>query len=120
MKGYVDEDFNPRITDIFLVGKKELIPLDVVLDTGFNDEFCLPEKYVDVCELEFSGFTSYILGDGTAIEDDTYEGYILFQNKIRRVKIVLTSDEEALIGMRLLEDKVITIDMKQKSVLISD
>ncbi len=37
MHGYIDDTLVSRIQDVFIVGKTKLIPIEPVLDTGFND-----------------------------------------------------------------------------------
>lgn len=121
ISGYIDDDLVPKINDIFLVGKNnQFIPLDVVIDTGFNDQFCLPEKFVGRAELKLLGTTNYILGDGSTIEDATYITEIIINNQPMQVVVTLTMDDEALLGTSLLDGKIVTLNFKDYTVTIED
>lgn len=112
MKGYIDKSLVPKIENIFIVGRSELIPIEPVLDTGFNDEFAIPRKYFNACDLEFFGKEDYILANGNAVEDDVYFGELIIDNKRLRVFMSLTEDDEALVGTRLLDEKVVILNFK--------
>lgn len=120
MKGYIDKSLVPKIKNIYVVGKSELIPLEPVLDTGFNDEFTLPRKYFKACELEFFGKEDYILANGTSVEEDVYFGELIIDNKRLRVFMSLTDDDEALLGTRLLDEKVVILNFKNYNIDIQD
>ncbi len=42
LSGYINEDLEPKLDNIFVVGKEAPVWLDVILDTGFNGELSLP------------------------------------------------------------------------------
>ncbi len=110
MQGYIDKDFVLRIENVFVVGSKGPIELDAVLDTGFNDQFCLPQKFKSACDLIFHGTEKYVLANGSIVTEDRYRGEIVFDNQIWPVLLSLTDDDEALLGTRLLDGKVIMLD----------
>jgi hypothetical protein len=39
------EDLEPKLDNIFVVGKDTPVQLDVILDTGFNGELSLPVEF---------------------------------------------------------------------------
>ncbi len=120
MKGYINDSLVPKIRDIFLVGKSELIPIEPVLDTGFNDEFTLPRLLFDRCKLEYFGKEEYILADGRTVEENVFIGELIIDNKRKSVFISITDDNEALIGTRLLDKKIIILNFKDYSISIED
>lgn len=121
IKGYIDEDLNPYLNEIFLVDKNQhLIELKIVLDTGFNGELTLPEKYLDQCDLILIGEEEYMLGDGSVIQENTYQGEIVINKKPILIKLSLTDDDEALLGNALLIDKIVQLNFKDNTIEIVD
>ncbi len=110
MQGFIDKDFIPRIENVFIVSRNGPIELDAVLDTGFNDHFCLPRKFHDKCDLFFHGTEKYVLADGKIVTEDMYRGEIILDKQALPVLMSLTDDDEALLGTRLLDGKIVTLD----------
>jgi len=120
MKGYIDENLNPKIENVFIIGKEQWIPLETVIDTGFNDEFCLPKEYFDECDLTFYGTDRYMLANGSIVTEDIYYGEIVIDNQPITVLLSLTDDDEALIGTRLLDKKIVILNFKDYSISVED
>ncbi|MBC8233946.1 hypothetical protein H8E77_30730 [bacterium] len=120
MKGYIDENLNPKIENVFIIGKERWIPLETVLDTGFNDEFCLQKEYFDECDLIFYGTDRYMLANGSIVTEDIYHGEIVIDNQPITVLLSLTDDDEALIGTRLLDKKIVILNFKDYSISVED
>ena len=120
MKGYIDENLNPKIENVFIIGKEQWIPLETVIDTGFNDEFCLPKEYFDECDLIFYGTDRYMLANGSIVTEGIYYGEIVIDNQPITVLLSLTDDDEALIGTRLLDKKIVTLNFKDYSISVED
>lgn len=81
MKGTIDSDFIPRLDEVYVVGKNGPIALDTVLDSGFNDEFCLPRQYHSACDLVFYGTDKYTLANGQDVLEPLYRGEIIIDNE---------------------------------------
>lgn len=120
IKGTITEDLIPLLENIFIKGKDErLIPIpNVVLDTGFNDDFCIPYEFEELIQLTYLGQKEFMLGDGSIISEATYEAEIIIGNMPKVVVISFTDDDEALLGTRLLENAIVTMDFKNRTVLI--
>ncbi|MCG3119461.1 MAG: hypothetical protein ALAOOOJD_01870 [bacterium] len=112
MHGYIDEYLIPRIENVLVVGRENLIAVDTVLDTGFNDHFCLPRKYFQACSLIFFGTEEYVLANGAVVNEETYLGTILLDNQPLQIVMSLTDDDEALIGTKLLDKKWVILDFE--------
>lgn len=110
MQGKIDSNFVPRVDEVYVIGKNGPIALQAVLDTGFNDEFCLPRQYHAACDLVFYGTDKYTLANGQNILEPLYRGEIIIDNRAVKVIMSLTDDDEALIGTRLLAGKIVTLD----------
>ncbi|NUM77526.1 hypothetical protein HUU40_24455 [candidate division KSB1 bacterium] len=120
MQGIIDKNLVPKIQGVFVVGRKNWIPLDTVLDTGFNDEFCLPRKYFDECDLRFVGTDKYVLANGATVTEAIYLGTIVIDNTLLTALVSLTDDHKALIGTRLLDGKIATLDFKTYEVIVEE
>lgn len=120
IKGTITEDLIPLLENIFIKGKDDsLIPIpNVVLDTDFNDDFCVPYKFEELIQLTYLGHKEFMLGDGSIISEATYEAEIIIGNIPKLVVISFTDDDEALLGTRLLENTIVKMDFKNRTVLI--
>ena len=98
--------------NVILVGKEERIPLEAILDTGFNGMCCLPRKFQLLCEFNAFGIETFELADGTLVEEELYVGQILVGDVCYSVELTLTDADRALLGMQLLLDKVAIFDLK--------
>lgn len=118
--GFIDDDLIPYLNDIFIIDKNNTpIAIKAVLDTGFNGELVLPIGFKDKCDLTYLGAVQSILGDGSVIEDATYEGKIIIGNEPYTVTLSFTDDDEALIGMALFDEKIITLNLKNNTIAIT-
>lgn len=120
LTGFIDEDLIPYLNEIFIIDRNNtLIPIKAVLDTGFNGELALPLNFKDICDLTYLGDVQSVLGDGSVIDDATYEGKIIVGNEPYTVIISFTEDDEALLGMPIFEDKIITLNLKNNTITIT-
>ncbi|MEK7729974.1 MAG: hypothetical protein AAB354_16315, partial [candidate division KSB1 bacterium] len=110
MHGYIDEYFNTMLEDIAVVGKGGNLQLEAVLDTGFNGMFSLPKKHFHECVLSYYGTEEYILANGAVVEEPVYRGRLVIDNRIFEVIMCVSNDDEALLGTRLLNGKIVTLD----------
>jgi len=120
MKGYIDDNLTPQIENIYIVGKEKVIQLKCVLDTAFNGEFCLPKKYFEECKLQYIGNEDFILADGSIVLEKIYLGQIIIDNKPEIVTLSLTEDNEALLGTQLLDNKIVTLNFKNKTFIVDE
>lgn len=66
-QGFINENLESIVENIFLIGKEENIPLDAILDTGFNGMFCKPRRLAPYCELIRLGLETFELADRTLV-----------------------------------------------------
>lgn len=112
LEGFINENLEPLVENVYVIGREEHIPLEVVLDTGFNGMLCLPRKFQALCELNALGVETFELADGTLMQEVLYLGQILLNDVPYFVELTLTDTDQALMGMGLLLDKVATFDLK--------
>ncbi|MBU4224633.1 MAG: hypothetical protein KKC71_02285 [Chloroflexi bacterium] len=119
LQGFVNENLEPRVENAFLIGQEGHIPLEAILDTGFNGMLCLPRKLQPHCELSALGLETFELADGTLVQEVLYMGQILLNDTPYFVELTLADADQALLGMQLLLDKVATFDLKTMRIEVS-
>ena len=85
--------------------------LSAVIDTGFSDYLALPTDIIDDLDLRAFGEKPVTLGDGSARLLNVYTGYVFWNEDWRPIEVIAT-DGEALIGMSLLSNSRITLDVR--------
>jgi len=119
LSGYINENLEPIVEGVFLVGQEGAIPLDAILDTGFNGMVCLPQQFRSRAELEPLGVETFELADGTLIQEVVYMGQILIGGTPYTVELTVTNTMYALLGMGLLLDKVAVFNLKTMHIEVS-
>lgn len=119
LQGFVSENLEPFVENVFLIGRDDPIPLNAILDTGFNGMFSLPRRLQPHCELNALGLETFELADGTLVQEVLYMGQILLNNSPYFVELTFTDSDQALLGMQLLLDKVATFDLKTMRIEVS-
>lgn len=120
LSGYINEDLEPKLENIFVVGEEVPVLLDVILDTGFNGELSLPVKLREKCKLEFVSVKPYELANGDIVEEDVYLAELIVNGKTLVVETTLTRSEIALIGMELIRNKIAVFNLKDKTVKVDN
>ncbi|MDE3090194.1 MAG: hypothetical protein KGJ80_12495 [Chloroflexota bacterium] len=116
--GFINENLEPVVENVFLVGQEDPIPLDAILDTGFNGLLCLPRKLQSRCELNALGLETFELADGTMIQEVLYMGQLRLNDTPYFVELTLTDANQALLGMQLLLDRVATFDLRTMRIQV--
>ena len=84
--------------------------VEAAIDTGFTGYIVLPSDIVQKLSLPRFGFHEAILGDGQTVLFDAYLLTVAWYDDPRLV-IALESDAEPLLGMSLLWDSRVTLDV---------
>lgn len=116
IRGYVD-DFYQAIVTVTVRGSRTSVTLDMVLDTGFSGDICLPIPIATQLGLELITTQHYELADGTVEEKLVFLGHVVFGEE-KPVTVVLTDSENALFGTGLLTNVKLYIDFIAKTVEI--
>lgn len=93
---------------------------DLVVDTGFNGELCLPLPVLKDIGFTYVGPTQVELADGSIAETMIYEGTILWFGQERRVAVHVTSAESSLLGTQMLFDTILELDIDERKVLFKN
>jgi len=118
LSGYIDKRLIPRVREISIAGLTNDVPIRPILDTGFNGEFCLPRKYLDKCRLIDWGTDKFELADGRVVEEAIYLGEIIIDKIHYPVEMAITGSKDALLGMKLLVDKIAIFDLQQNKITV--
>lgn len=112
LTGRINENLEPVIENLFLVGREKPVRLNAILDTGFNGMLCLPRRFHPDVELSVLGLETFELADGTCHQEVLYLGQILLGVVPHFAEMMFTDSDQALIGMQMLLDKVAVFDLR--------
>lgn len=96
MEGYIDEYGQAKVN--LTVSK---LPIDAVIDTGFDGDLCLPIQIAIRLGLKIRNIMTVELADGTRKRELVFSGLVRFGAETREINIVLTESEDALIGTNM-------------------
>jgi len=120
IEGHIDE-LHQALVSISVIGIRDEVVLNAVVDTGFSGEVCLPVPVAIQLGLELWGSEEFELADGTCREELVFRGNVLFGGEEREVAIILTNANQALIGMELLQTQnVLRIDFRERTITIDN
>ncbi|MBI3822547.1 MAG: clan AA aspartic protease [Planctomycetes bacterium] len=93
-------------------GKRE-IEIDAIVDTGFTSWLTLLLAAIADLDLNWFGFDTAILGDGSTCSYDVYSAKVLWDGKLREI-LVDEADSEPLVGMRMLKGHRVMVDVRSR------
>ena len=95
-------------------------PVDVVMDTGFTGYFALPADTIQQLGLSSVGRRTLELANGELLEFEAYLAVVSWHDCLTDV-LVLRTDDVSLLGLNLLWDSRITLDVTtQGEVSVED
>jgi clan AA aspartic protease len=86
------------------------LAIEAVIDTGFTHWWTLPFDQINLLQLAWEGRGQGDLADGTELPVDVYQAEIFWDQHPRRI-YVAELGTVPLVGMKLLEDHCLTIDV---------
>jgi clan AA aspartic protease len=84
--------------------------ISAIVDTGFTGSLTLTPTMIDELRLDWIGSEAGLLGNGSIVSFDVYNGTVLWHDEPRRIE-VNASSAEALVGMELLRGYNLEIDV---------
>ena len=117
LRGSIDE-YGHCWVPVTIVGLRQEISVEAILDTGFDGWVCLPMRLAVQLGLELCGFQTVELADGTQKEELVFSSEVIFGNKRDEVDITLTSGGDTLVGLGLLANSVVSIDLVGRTMEI--
>ena len=106
--GHVRDNF-ARVT-LSLTGLDGPVFMEFVLDTGFDGELALPGALLARLDATYSSERAIVLADGTFGRRPVYEVVLDWQGG-ERVTDVLVSEGAPLLGVNLLEENLVQMEM---------
>ena len=120
MNGYVDAGGRALIPiRINPSNKDQLIQFEAWIDTGFTGDLVLPKSVVAQLKLVHGGTTYAELANGATVALDIYSATINLYGQDITVEVVSTDADVPLLGVGLLRDRQLTINYRDKSVIIT-
>ena len=119
MNGRVDENGRALVT-VAIRASAESSPhqLQAWIDTGFNADLVLPQRYIDDLGLAQSGTLVGTLADGSEIPLDQYECWIDWFGEQFDLEVVAADGEYPLLGVGLLAQRDLYISFRSGQVRI--
>ena len=106
VKGWWSSDLSPHLEISTPTGES----LDLIVDSGFNEELTLPESLIKELELERFGPGEVELADGSVVRTEIYLGEILWFGQRKQVLVQSTKSEEGLLGTELFQGCKVELD----------
>ena len=85
--------------------------IEAGIDTGFNDFLTVPSALAAELGLAYRNRGQMILADGSEVTFDIYRAALLWDGKPRHV-YVYAADATPLVGMRMLDDHDLSIQVR--------
>lgn len=89
----------------------QTLEIDAVVDTGFNRFLTLPQAVVTELGLAFTGVSRVVLADSSEVILPSYGVTVVWDGQMRYV-VAYTADTTPLIGMALLDDHDLSIQVR--------
>ncbi len=113
VNGWWSSDLSPHLEIFTPAGEA----LDVVVDSGFNEQLMLPEPQIEKLGLERSGSVEIELANGLMVRTETYLGEILWFGERKQVLVQATKSAEGLLGTELFQGCVVELDPDDDRVI---
>jgi len=118
IEGSIEDGLYPKI-DIAIISGNETYNLKALVDSGFDSDLGLNYKYADLFHLEIEDYILVEYANGKFEEEISCTGYIYWFNKVKKIQIILSEDEEPTIGTRLLQNSIVTMDFIKNLITIA-
>lgn len=108
--GIVNADFEP-IIPLSVRGSDGMVyTQDAIVDTGFNGWLSLPPDLIAQLNLRWKRRGRAILGDGSECVFNVYEAVVVWDRDLLTIPVD-EADSEPLVGMSLMEDYQLTVQV---------
>ena len=115
--GFVNESDEPVVEVKLDLGKEKRL-VNAVIDTGFNGYISVPKKLIDRSDWDFLGIEEYELASGELMRERVFLGRIEIGTEKLVAFILSSNSSDALIGTKLLKNRLLTINFANKTLKI--
>lgn len=116
IEGTVNENFEAtiRLTLRDVAGEEH--DIEAIIDTGFTGHLTLPMALIGRLALSWQSRSQALLADGSMHVFDEYVGTVLWDGQGRMVEVA-SADTTPLVGMGLLRDHRLSVDVIEKGAV---
>ena len=118
INGHVDENLQPKVPLGLIDRNGQMLPIEAVVDTGFNGHLCISVYEMHQISLKFQRIEKFELGDGKIVKQRVFLGEIVFDEQKLIIDVIISKSRDTLIGAALLANKKLDIDYTNQSVRI--
>lgn len=111
IQGVVNAAYEPIVTLAIQGPSGQSREIEAVVDTGYNGYLTLPPAVALALGLPFVTTNPAFLADGSEVTFDVYSVTVLWDGRLRDVDAHM-SDATPLVGMRLLHDHDLSIQVR--------
>ena len=112
LTGTINDDLQAWLFIEMLATNGQPVPIEVVLDTGFNGQLALPASAIRRLGLPQQSSRLADTATGERVSLETYHGLVLWDGQIIAVEVI-RADSEPLLGMELLQGSRVTLDVHE-------
>ena len=84
--------------------------VQAVLDTGFDDHLMLPAEMIEGLGLIRQGAMPLMMADGSIVRASVFEAVVMWNGERRSISVQATKND-TLVGMRLLQGSLVTLEV---------
>ena len=111
IRGHVSASLQAAIAVEVLATRAAVQEINAVIDTGFNGALSLPPEIIQGLSLTSIGVSEGTLADGSTTEFETYLATVIWHGS-KRIVVVVESPGGSLLGMSLLRDSRLSIEVR--------
>ncbi len=119
LTGAVSDELQAWVTIEMLASNGQSHPVEVVLDTGFNGHLALSAAAIRQLELPIGIRRPAVTATGDRVSLMTYRGTVMWDGQPRPVEVV-EANSEPLLGMELLLDSLVTLEVHDGGAVTID
>ena len=119
LTGAVSDELQPWVTIEMLASNGQSHTVEVVLDTGFNGHLALSAAAIRRLDLPIGIRRPAVTATGDRVSLMTYRGTVMWAGQPRPVEVV-EADSEPLMGMELLLDSLVTLEVRDGGAVTVD
>lgn len=119
IKGKIENGLHPKVR-AEVAGKFASKKFFALVDTGFDLDIALHHRETTELGLEPDSFLWVRYANGARVKEPICDARVLWHDKWKTIKIVLSNDDEPAIGTRLLQGSVVTMDFVKNKLAIAE
>ncbi len=119
IKGKIKDGLYPKIW-LEVDGNSTSKKFHALVDTGFDFDIALQHSEAQKLGLKITDFRGVDYADGEQRSEPVCPARLLWYGKWKKIKVVLSHDEEPAIGTHLMQGSSVTLNFVKKTLNIED